>query len=144
MLPRAFPSYTRITWYKLCVQSLLLPGNGEPAEITALRANLIHISDVVTSGGNLVWFANCLITKEFITQREAREIQNMHGVFPANQANLLIDSVFTKLNMTEDKRRWFLRFAEIFSAPAHSELFHQLKRSLTDTQVWLIMKTNFT
>ena len=81
----------------------------------------------------MVWFANCLLTKEFITQREAREILGMHGVFPARQANMLIDSVFTKLSVAEDKRGWFFQFAEIFSAPAHSELFHQLKRSLTNT-----------
>ena len=48
---------------------------GEPVEITALRTNLVFITDTVTAvQGTLQWFANRLVEKAFIAHTEAQGI----------------------------------------------------------------------
>ena len=87
--------------------------SGKPVEITRLNNNLGFITNAVTR--NLQWFANCLVEKAFITRRDAQEILGTVGVPPTRQASQLMDSVFAKIDVSDEKRRVFLEFVDIFS-----------------------------
>ncbi|CAI8024457.1 hypothetical protein GBAR_LOCUS14192, partial [Geodia barretti] len=107
--------------------------SGEPPQITALRTNLTSITDTVTVGGNLQWFANRLVEREFIPRRVAQEILDVTGATPAKKAGQLMDSVFAVLRITNEKRRWFDEFVSIFSTDkAYAELVAKLKHHFND------------
>ena len=110
-----------------------MAAEGEPREITALRSNLTSITDTVTVGGNLQWFANRLVEKAFITQRAVQEILGS-ATTPANRASQLIDSVFLAIRMSDRKRLRFDEFVSIFSTDrAYSELVEKLQRCVIET-----------
>ena len=101
--------------------------SGEPVEITRLNNNLGFITNAVTS--NLQWLANCLVEKAFIARRDAQEILGTAGVPPARQAGQLMDSVFAKIDISDEKRRVFLKFVDILSHdPAYKDLVDKLMR----------------
>ena len=105
----------------------------EPLEITALRSNLTSITDTVTVGDNLQWFANCLVEKAFITQRAVQGILGS-ATTPANKAGKLIDSVFVAIRRSDRKKHWFDEFVSIFSTDrAYSELVEKLQRCAIET-----------
>ena len=109
-----------------------MAAEGEPPEITALRSNLTSITDTVTVGGNLQWFANRLVEKAFITQRAVQEILGS-ATTPANKAGQLIDSVFVAIRRSNRKRQWFEEFVSIFSADtAYAELVTKLQHCVAD------------
>ena len=109
---------------------------GEAKEITAIRQNLSHITDVITVGDNLQWFANKLVESEFITQQTSQRIIDMHGVTSADKAGKILSSVFEKLKHSERKKHWFDRFVAMFSKDAaYAELFNKLKKSYEKTLV---------
>ena len=90
--------------------------HGEPAEITALNANLTGITETVTTGGNLQWFSNRLVEKNFLTRCSAQGILSTAGVTADSKAGQLVDSVYTKMRGTAEQRRhWFNDFVDIFS-----------------------------
>ena len=89
--------------------------SAEPVEVTALRTNLVFITDAVTVGGTPQWFADRLVEKAFITHRDAQGILSTLGVSPAQKASQLMNSVFAKIDLSDDKRRVFLDFVDIFS-----------------------------
>lgn len=102
--------------------------DGEPVEITAIRTNINLITDAVTVGDNLQWFANSLVEKAFIARGAAQGILNTQGIAPATKANKLLDSVFAVLRGSDRKRHWFDTFIGIFcSEAAHAELVQKLK-----------------
>ena len=104
---------------------------GEPQEITALRTNLTSITDTVTVGGNLQWFANRLVEKAFIPRRVAQEILDVSGATPASKAGHLMDSVFVALGTTDERRRRFDEFVSIFSTDeAYAGLVSKCRRCL--------------
>ena len=101
--------------------------SGELVEITHLNNNLGFITNAVTR--NLQWFANCLVKKAFIARRDAQEILSTVGVPPARQASQLMDSVFAKIDVSDEKRRVFLEFVDIFSRdPVYKDLVDKLMR----------------
>ena len=52
----------------------------------------------------------------------------MHGVTPADQARKLMESVFTRINGSDNKSRWFHEFVDIFSHDrAYEDLVDRLK-----------------
>ena len=111
----------------------MMAAEGEPREITALRSNLTSITDTVTVGGNIQWFANRLVEKAFITQRAVQEILGS-ATTPANRAGQLIDSVFVAIRMSDRKRLRFDEFVSIFSTDrAYSELVEKLQRCVIET-----------
>ena len=103
--------------------------DGEP-EITALTTNLSSITEAVTAGGSPQWFADRLIEKAFITRQAARGIRDTSGISPAVQASKLMDSVFAKINGSDNKSHWFDKFVDIFSHDrAYAELVERLKHT---------------
>ena len=102
-------------------------GTGEPVEITTLIRNISYITNTVTVGGALQWFANCLVEKAFIPHGVALGILGMSGVAPAQQAGQLLNSVFAKIHGSRDKRHWFNEFVDIFS---HDTAYNDLVKSL--------------
>ena len=102
----------------------------EPIEIAALNANLVLITDTVA--GNLQWFANCLVQKTFLPHRSAQGILATPQLPPDRQAGQLMDSVFTKIRLSDTRQRqWFDAFVEIFTAEAAYEgLVTRLRRSV--------------
>jgi hypothetical protein len=97
---------------------------GEAIEIAALRTNLRSITSAVQ--GNLQWFADGLIEKAFIAPGSASGILETHGVTPAEKAGKLLNSVFTKIETSKEKRRWFNEFLAIFSDKVYEELVKTL------------------
>lgn len=113
-----------------CLFPQTLAAMGEAKEITAIRQNLSHITDVVTVGDNLQWFANKLVENAFISQQTSGRIIDMHGVTSADKANKILSSVFEKLRHSERKKHWFDSFVAIFSKDAaYAELFNKLRKS---------------
>ena len=103
--------------------------SGEPVEVTALRINFSFITNTVTVGGTPQWFADRLLEKAFIPHRDAQEILGTLGVPPARQAGQLMDSVFAKINLSDEKRHVFLEFVDIFSHdPVYKDLVDKLMR----------------
>ena len=108
---------------------LKMADSGEPVEVTALRTNLVFITNAVTVGGTPQWFADRLVEKAFITHRDAQGILGTLGVPPARQASQLMDSVFTKVDVSDQKRRVFFEFVDIFSHdPVYKDLVDKLMR----------------
>ena len=106
----------------------------EPPEITGLRSNLISITDTVTVGDNLQWFANRLVEKAFVTRRVAQGILGLSGATPANKAGQLTDSVFAVIRTSDRKKHWFDEFVSIFSTDrAYAELVEKLQRCVIET-----------
>ncbi|CAI8053043.1 NACHT, LRR and PYD domains-containing protein 3 [Geodia barretti] len=105
---------------------------GEPVEITALRTNLVFITDTVTAvQGTLQWFANCLVERSFIARRDAKGILSTYGVPPARQASLLMDAVFARMHLSDERKRLFLEFVNIFSDdPVYGDLVMKLRREV--------------
>ena len=100
---------------------------GEPVEIRALRTNLVFITDAVQ--GTLQWFANCLVERSIIAQREAQGILGTSGVPPDRQASLLMDAVFARIRVSDERKGIFLEFVNIFSNdPVHGDLETKLRR----------------
>ena len=98
-------------------------------EITALTKSISNITDTVTVGGALHWFANQLVEKSFISQIAVKGILGVYGVPPAQQAGQLLDSVFAKIRGSRDKRHWFNEFVDIFSHDtAYDELVTRLRQ----------------
>lgn len=107
---------------------------GEPQEISAIRQNLSHITDVITIGGNLQWFANQLVENAFITQVVSGGILDMNGITPAEKASKMLNSVFEKLRNSDRKKRWFDKFVAIFSKEAaYAELVNKLRKSYEES-----------
>ena len=102
---------------------------GEAIEIAALRTNLRSITSAVQ--GNLQWFADGLIEKAFIAPGSASGILETHGVTPAEKAGKLLNSVFTKIETSKEKRRWFNEFLAIFSDKVYEELVKTLTENGT-------------
>ena len=99
---------------------------GEPVEITALRTNLVSITDAV--GNNLQWFANSLAERAFITQRAAQGILGTNGITPSEMASKLLDSVFAAIEVSGRKRHRFNDFVAVFSSqPVYSDLVERLR-----------------
>ncbi|CAI8049298.1 hypothetical protein GBAR_LOCUS27132 [Geodia barretti] len=112
-------------------------------EIVALRTNLTSITDTVTVGGNLQWFANGLVERGFIPRREAQDILYVQGATPARMVGQLMDSVFVVLHLTNEKRRWFDEFVSIFSTEkAYAELVAKLKHRFNDKGADNILPTS--
>ena len=106
-----------------------MASSGEPVEITALARNLGFISDTVTVGPTLQWFANKLVEKAFVPRDIAQKILGIHGTTPAEKAGQLMDAVFAKVRGTDRKRHWFNEFVDIFSYErAHQELAEKLRK----------------
>ena len=103
-------------------------------EIIAITRNLTYITDTVTVGETLSWFANQLVTREFLPHTTARGILGIPGIAPIKKAGQLMDSVFAKVRGSSDrKRHWFNQFVDIFSHDgAYSELCTQLKREIDE------------
>ena len=103
---------------------------GEPVEITALRTNLVFITGTVTAvQGTLQWFANRLVEKSFIAQSEAQGILGTYGVPPVRQASQLMDAVFARIRFSDERKRLFLEFVNIFSHdPVYGDLVTKLRR----------------
>ena len=124
---KGYPRHTHFSF------NTMMAAEGEPREITALRSNLTSITDTVTVGGNLQWFANRLVEKAFITQRAVQGILGS-ATTPANRASQLIDSVFVAIRMSDRKRLRFNEFVSIFSTDrAYSELVEKLQRCVIET-----------
>ena len=104
--------------------------HGEAVEITALNANMTAITEEVTTGGNLQWFSDRLVEKNFLPRRSARGILSIAGVTADSKASQLVDSVYTKMRGTaEQRRRWFNEFVDIFSHDgAYADLARNLRR----------------
>ena len=103
--------------------------HGEAAEITALNANMTAITEEVTTGGNLQWFSDRLVEKNFLTRRSARGILSIAGVTADSKAGQRVDSVYTKMRGTA--RHWFNEFVDIFSHDgAYADLARDLRRSV--------------
>ena len=99
---------------------------GEVVEITALRTNLHSITSAAS--GNLRWFADRLIEKAFIARDTANGILQTTGKTPMEVAGTLLDSVFTKIETSEEKRRWFDEFVAILSTDVtKAELVKKLR-----------------
>ena len=99
---------------------------GEVVEITALRTNLHSITSAASS--NLRWFADRLIEKAFIARDTANGILQTTGKTPMEVAGTLLDSVFTKIETSEEKRRWFDEFVAILSTDVtKAELVKKLR-----------------
>ena len=99
---------------------------GEVAEITALRTNLHTITEAASA--NLRWFADRLIEKGFIARETANGILQTTGKTPAEVAGTLLNSVFTKIETLDDKRRSFDEFVAILSTDkSMAELVKVLK-----------------
>ena len=108
----------------------ILAESGESVEVAALRQNLADI--IKTVKGDPQTFATNLIQREFIAQEEAQGILDIHGIMPSEKASKLINSVFVKIEVSDQKRHQFDKFVEIFSSePAHSELATKLNRSIS-------------
>ena len=107
-----------------------MAGSSESEEITALTKNLCRITDTVTVGRSLQWFANQLIEKGFITRQTAQGILGIDGITPAEKAGKLMDSVFAQINGSSDRKRdWFNDFVDIFSHDrAYTGLVEGLKK----------------
>ena len=105
-------------------------GGTEHPEITAFSNNLVFITDAVTSvPGTLQWFANCLVQKAFITRRDAQGILGVPGVTADTKANQLMDSVFARMRISNQKRSLFLEFVDIFD---HDPVFKDLVQRLME------------
>ena len=105
-----------------------MASGGEPPEITALSTNLSSITDTLTAGGSLQWFADCLVERAFITREAASGIRDTTGISPAEKASKLMDSVFAKINGSDNKRHWFHEFVDMFSHDrAYAELVERLR-----------------
>ncbi|CAI8051089.1 hypothetical protein GBAR_LOCUS27999 [Geodia barretti] len=102
----------------------------EPVEISALNANVSFITDTVS--GNLQWFANSLVEKNFITRRVAQGVLATPQLAPDRQAGQLLDSVFTKIRTSDTRQRqWFDAFVDIFSRDgAYQDLVRRLKKGV--------------
>ena len=102
----------------------------EPVEISALNANVSFITDTVS--GNLQWFANSLVEKNFITRRVAQGVLATPQLAPDRQAGQLLDSVFTKIRTSDTRQRqWFDAFVDIFSREgAYQDLVRRLKKGV--------------
>ena len=120
--------------------------HGEPAEITALNAHMTAITETVTTGGNLQWFSDRLVEKNFLTRRSARGILSIAGVTADSKAGQLVDSVYTKMRGTaEQRRRWFNDFVDIFSHDgAYADLARDLRRSGSSLKYVLFPSWSFT
>ena len=106
-----------------------MASGGEPPEITGLSTNLSSITEAVTAGGSPQWFADCLVERAFITREAAIGIRDTPGISPAEKAHKLMDSVFAKINGSDNKRHWFHEFVDIFSHDrAYAELVESLMR----------------
>ena len=111
-----------------------MAAEGEPREITALSSHLTSITDTVTVGDNLQWFANRLVEKAFVTRRVAQGILGLSGTTPAYKAGQLTDSVFAVIRTSDRKKHWFNEFVSIFSTDrAYSELVEKLQRCVIKT-----------
>ena len=106
-----------------------MASGGEPPEITGLSTNLSTITEAVTAGGSPQWFADRLVERAFITREAAIGIRDTPGISPAEKASKLMDSVFARINGSDDKRHWFHEFVDIFSHDrAYAELVESLMR----------------
>ena len=103
---------------------------GEHVEITVLKTNLVCITYTVAAvQGTLQWFANCLVEKSFITHRDAQGILDTSGVPPARQASQLMNAVFARIRVSDEKKRLFLEFVNIFS---HDAVYGDLVKKLRE------------
>ena len=108
---------------------------GEATEIAALRTNLTLIAKTVTDICTPQWFANRLVEKSFITYDSSKGILGTHGLTPADKTSQLMNSVFTKIRITDKKRHWFSEFVAVFSMePACAELVERLKGCVSNTR----------
>ena len=111
-----------------------MAANREPPEITALSSNLTSITDTVTVGDNLQWFANRLVEKTFVTRSVAQGILGLSGATPAYKAGQLTDSVFAVIRTSDRKKHWLDEFVSIFSTDrAYAELVEKLQRCVIET-----------
>ena len=109
-------------------------GEGEAAEIAGLCANLTLIIATVTDVCTPQWFANRLVEKSFITYDYSKGILSTHGLTPADKTSQLMNSVFTKIRTTDEKRHWFDEFVAVFSTEAACMvLTERLKRCVRNT-----------
>ena len=105
------------------------PETREPPEITVLNTNREFIIDAVSVGDTLQWFADCLVAKAFIADKTAQGILSIHGITAAEKASQLMNSVFAKLRVSDNKSRCFNEFVDIFSHDrAYAELVERLRK----------------
>ena len=110
-------------------------GEGEATEIAALRTNLTLIAKTVTDVCTTQWFANRLVEKSFITHDSSKGILGNNGLTSAEKTTRLMNSVFTKIQITDKKRHWFSEFVAVFSTePACAELVERLKGCVSNTR----------
>ena len=115
------------------LEAAMQQADKEPLELRVLRTHLTSITDTVTVGDTLQWFANCLVEKKFIPRRAAQGILGTSGTAPARKAGQLMDSVFAVIGTSNRKRHWFLEFVSIFSTDqAYAELQGALKRCVNE------------
>ena len=108
-------------------------GGGETTEIACLRTNLTFITDTVTDICTPQWFASRLVEKSFITRDSSKEILGTHSLTPADKTSQLMNSVFTKIQITDRKKHWFNEFVAVFSTEsACAELVERLKRCVSN------------
>ena len=106
----------------------------ESVEIAGLRTNLTLITDIVTDMCTPQWFANRLVEKSFITHDSSKGILGNSGLTPADKTSQLMNSVFTKIRITDKKQHWFNEFVAVFSTESVcAELVERLKHSVSNT-----------
>ena len=113
--------------------------SGEPVEVAVLKDNLVFITDAITQ--NLQWFADCLVEKAFISSGSAHEILCTHEDTPALQAGRLMDSFFARISVSDEKRKLFEEFVNIFSRKTpYNDLVEKLMREGMEYKIYSVRK----
>lgn len=99
----------------------------EPPEKYVLRIHLTDITNVVEL--NLDVIGTRLVEKGFITQHQLRNITGTLGQTPANKASSLMDSVVSRIDMSDNREEWFEKFVDILANnTAERELVEKLTK----------------
>jgi hypothetical protein len=102
--------------------------SAQPKQSIVLQNNIRYIKDHVISVGSLQWFADNLVEKRFIARRRSQGILNTSGLAPDHQASQLLDSVFTKFDVTDEKAQWYREFIDISKDEVFKDLIKKMKK----------------
>ena len=98
---------------------------------------MCHITEVVTVGNNLQWFAGKLVEKGFIHQQATFEILGKHDITPEERVGRLLESVFAVIRNTDRKKHWFDEFNAIFSKESeYVQLVDRLRNSYGEGSIY--------
>ena len=92
-------------------------------EKETLRKCNAEINKALANNTDLVWFANCLFAKSFITDIQQSNVQNI-GVGDYAKASKLMESVMAQVSITPSKYDQFLGILE--EEPALDDLLKLL------------------